>query len=160
MHEVPLPSTKSVRDLLSDLFGREIELTPLDITDPVLDHRSSVAVYRDDAKNTAAVVTADLTLSAYLSAALALLNRDAAEEVAAEGALPQSYLENLHEILSILGTLFNVGSPRSVRLADMHAPGQQLPPRVSELAVARGRRLDVTVSIPGYGSGRMALVAT
>jgi hypothetical protein len=160
MHQVPLPSTKAVRDLLSDLLGREVDLAPIDVIDPVLDHRSAVGVYHDEARNTAAVVTADLALSAYLAAALALLNKEAADEVAADAALPESYLENLHEILNIVGTLFNAESPRPVRLADMHGPGQQVPPRVADLAIARGRRLDVTVSIPGYGSGHMALVGS
>lgn len=158
MYDVPLPTLKAVRDLLGDLLGRSVDVTPLDSSEPTLDHRATVGLYRDDAKNTAAVVTADLRLSTYLAAGLALLTKDAADEVAAQGALPQSYLENLHEILNILGTVFNTEGVRPVRLADMCAPGMPVPPRAAEFAVRRGSRLDVTVAITGYGSGHMALV--
>jgi hypothetical protein len=158
MVQPPLPTPKDVRDLLSDLLVRPVEVAPEDVSEPRLDARASVGVYQDDHKNVVAVVTTDLPLSARLAGCLALAPSDGTEEVAASGALPPSYAENLHEILNIVGTLFNSARTGPVRLTRMHAPGEQVPPQVTTLAGRTGRRLDLTVSISGYGSGQMALV--
>jgi hypothetical protein len=158
MADTLLPTSKSVRDLLSDLFGREVEVAERAVLDPELHPGSSVGVYRDDAKNTAAVVTADLALSVYLAAALGLTSKEAADEAVSTGALSDSYAENLHEILNIISGLFNAPGRRHVALHAVHGPGESLVPRVSTFATAVGSRLDLTVSVPGYGSGAMALV--
>jgi hypothetical protein len=157
MTDVPIPATKQLRDLLGDLYGREVEVSPLDDASAKLDPRATVASYHDDARNTVAVVTTDFPLSVNLAAGLALANREIAAEVAAGDSLPDDYAESVREVLSIVGTLFN--SPaRAVRFHDMHAPGTPVPPRVASFATATGRRLDVKVAVNGYGSGTMSVV--
>jgi hypothetical protein len=158
MAQPPLPTPKDVRDLFSDLLGRTVEVTAEDVTDPRLDARASVGIYQDAHKHTVAVVTTDPSLSAHLAGCLALTPSDAAREVAASGMLPTSYAENLHEVLNIVGTLFNSAGTRPVRFTQMHAPGEQVPAQVATFAGTTGRRLDLTVSISGYGSGQMAVV--
>jgi hypothetical protein len=159
MNEIPLPSAKAVRDLLSELFGRDVDVAQSDLpAEPRLDPRSTVAVYRDDAKNTAGVVTADLTLSTYLAAGLSLVSKDSADEAVSAGTLPATYAENVREVLSIVGTLLNSPVSRAVRMGAIHLPGEPVPFRVSDRAVATGRRLDLQVSISGYGSGQMSVV--
>lgn len=153
-----LPTVKDVRDLLGDLLGRPVEVTVDDAPPADLDPRASIGVYQDDWHNITAVVITDLTLSAHLAAALALTSKDAADDVVSSGSLDAAHAENLHETLNVLGTLFNRPGGRSTRLVAMHAPGEPVPPRPAALASTGGRRLAVTVSIPGYGSGQMALV--
>lgn len=77
----------------------------------------------------------------------------------ATGGLPDAYAENLHEVLNIMGRLFDATGSPHVRFHAMHSPGEPVPPLVTSLATMAGRRLDVTLSIPGYGSGEMSLVA-
>ena len=153
-----LPSAKAVRELLSDLLARDVELTTSDEAPSALPRGTSVGVYRDDARNIVAVVTVDLTLSTYLAAALALSSKEAAEEVAESGTLTPIYRENLHEVLNIVGTLFNGESARHVRLHELHTPGEPLPPAAAAFATAFGSRVDLDVSIPGYGAGRLGVV--
>lgn len=158
MAQRQLPTVKAVHDLLNDLFGRDVEIAARAVLTPELPPNASVGVYRDDAKNTVAVVTADLALAAYMAAGLALTSKDDAEELVAKGVLPDGFAETTHEILNIMGSLFNAPALPHVRLYAMHRPGEPVPPLAASFATATGQRLDLTVTIPGYGSGELALV--
>lgn len=158
MSNTALPTTKAVRDLLSTLFGRDVELSELPTVEPDLAPSSTVAVYRNAGNNDAAVVTADLTLSAHLAAMLGLTSKDAADEAVRRGTLSDAYAENLHEILSIMGALFNAEGSARVGLHAVHGPGEPVPPRVAAFAASIGSRLDLTLSLPGYGAGVMSIV--
>ena len=158
MATTTLPTVMEVRNLLGDLLGREVETALQDGTPAPLDPRACVGVYQDDRRNSVAVVVTDLPLSVYLAAALALAHKDAADEVVQQRTLTPTYTENLHEILNVVGTLFNRPGSPPTRLTAMHAPGDPVPPRVATQAGSTGNRLDMTVSIPGYGSGQMSLV--
>lgn len=157
MFDQPLPSSKDVRDLLSDLLGRDVTVAQEDApaTAPAAD--STVAVYRDDARNLVAIVVTDLALSGHLGAALALMSKDTVAEAVADRSLPAVLAENAREVLSIVGTLFN--GHRPVRLADVHLPGEAVPMQISAHSTALGRRrMDLDVAVPGYGSGQMSVV--
>jgi hypothetical protein len=158
MSTTTLPTVKDVHDLLGDLLGREVETTLHDGAPGPLDPRACLGVYQDDRHNSVAVVITDLPLSVYLAAALALTSKDAADELVKEKTLSPTYAENLHEILNILGTLFNRPGTPPTRLTAMHAPGEPVPPRVAAQASGTGNRLDMAVAIPGYGSGLLSLV--
>lgn len=158
MAEIQLPTVKAVHDLLNDIFGRDVDVVAQAVFEPKLAPDASVGVYRDEAKNLVAVVVADLALSAYLAAGLALTSKNDAEETVRKGMLPGSSAETMHEILNIMSTLFNDTSSRHVRFHALHPPKEPVPPLVSARATTTGRRLDVTVSVPGYGSGQMSLV--
>lgn len=158
MAESQLPTVKAVHDLLGDLFGRVVDVTAQVVLEPTLAPTTSVGVYRDEAKNTVAVVTADLALAAHLSAGLALTSKDGADEIVAKKVLPDASAETLHEILNIMGSLLNGPTTPHVQLHAVHWPGEPVPPLVSSRATATGSRLDLTVSVPGYGSGQMSIV--
>lgn len=158
MSSSALPTPKDVRDLLSDLLGRQVEVVAHDAPATPLAAGTTVGVYHDDRHNTVAVVTADLSLSAHLAAAIALTTKDGAEEAVRNRCLPATYTENLHEVLNVLGTLFNGPSTPATRLDAMHAPGEPVPPRTAELAGRTGHRVDMAVSIPAYGSGELGVV--
>lgn len=157
MYDQPLPSTKDVRDLLQDLLTREVTVAQDDETATMPAADSTVAVYRDDARNLVAIVITDLALSGHLGAALSLMSREVAGQALADRSLPAPLAENVHEVLSVVGTLFN--GHRAVRLTDVHLPGEPLPTQVSEQTAALGRRrMDIEVTVAGYGTGQMSVV--
>lgn len=157
MQTLALPAAKVVRDLLHDLLGREVTITQQDRPPAVPPPESAVAVYRDDAGYAAAVVVADLALSAYAGAGLALMGKDIADQAIVGRSLPPLLAENLHEVLNIVGALFNTHRP--VRLSTVHLPGEMAPMQVSDQAASFGRpRIDLDVSISGYGTGQMSVV--
>lgn len=158
MTKPSLPTAKSVRDLLTTLFGRDVELAEKVAADSRVPATSTVAAYRDDANNTVAVVVADLPSSAYLAAMLGLTSKDSADEEVKRGVLSEASTESLHETLSIMGALFNAeGLPR-VGIHAVHGSGETVPPRLAAFAEQIGSRLDLTLTLPGYGSGDLSIV--
>ena len=67
-------------------------------------------------------------------------------------------LDCAHEVLNVLSAVFNVGNAPHVRLYEMYGPRDEVPPDVASLAAMLGARMDVNLSIGGYGTGQMAIV--
>jgi hypothetical protein len=154
----PLPPAKAVRDLLLDLLGRNIDVAPADPYAPEGGERATLAVYVDDSMRTRAVAVADLQLSAYAGAAIGLVPAGGAEAAIEDGALPTAIEENLYEVLNICAALLNAEGLPHVKLYGMYGPGTVPPVDVSGFARTIGRRLDLQVTVAGYGAGRLSIV--
>jgi hypothetical protein len=154
-----LPPAKAVRDLLEDLLGRDIEVSPSEPLVPGVKEPAAVAVYVDKGLRTCAVVTFDLALSAYAGAAIGLIPKGGAEACLEEGELTPMVRDNLSEVLNIFSVIFQKPNVPAVRLYGVYEPGELPPADVSAYARTVGRRLDVTVKVAGYGFGRLAVVA-
>jgi hypothetical protein len=159
--EVPtthLPVTKEIKDLLTGLLGREVTLAPTSPLAPSTTSPRSVAVYVDDHLGCRAVIACDLAFSAHAAAALALLPVPVAEEAVAANALDEALAENLYEVLNVAAALFNAPGAVHVRLLELHAAGQPVPPAVLGRMLTLGRREDLEVEVAGYGTGRLSVV--
>jgi hypothetical protein len=155
---VPLPAAKDVRDMLTGLVGKPVNVTPGTPVTPTADRPVAVAVYVDPNMSVNALALMDLGASAYTGGALALLPpggcQDAVEE---DGELTGMQFEALHEVVNVLSALFNTqGAPHS-KLHKLYAPGEELP---SDLAgmLAAFNRVDLAIEIPTYGKGAISLV--
>ncbi len=153
-----LPTTKEIRDLLTDLLGREIQLSPTPPLAPTPNNPCTVAVYVDDSLQVTSVIAFDLPLSAYAGAAIGLVPVSGAEAAVEERILNDTLRENVYEVLNIAASLFNQDGATHVRLYDAHHIGNPLPGDVMVKAVTLGRREDLAVTVAGYGSGRLSVV--
>lgn len=153
-----LPSTKEIRDLLTDLLGREVTLSPGAPLAPTPANPCTVGVYVDDALRVTALVAVDLPLSAHVGAAIGLVPPTGAQEAVEAGVLNPTLQENLYEVLNIGASLFNVEGATHVRLYDAHHVGVPLPADLLARALTLGRREDLGVEVAGYGAGRLAFV--
>jgi hypothetical protein len=152
----PLPSRAVVRSVLEDLIGRPVDLAD---ADPVSSGPSNVvAVYVTDQLAMSAVVVLDLAGAARLGAALGLLPRGGAEDAVDEGHLSGMLRDNCHEVLNVLASTFNVPGAPHVRLYELYGPDSSLPTDVAGLSQALGRRLDVRLSVAGYGDVHLSVV--
>lgn len=154
-----LPQPKHVRDLFSDLLGRDVDVTPCGAFSPGGSARCSVGVYVDDTLRMTALVLLDLPLSAYAGAAIGLIPAGGAEACIEDGELSRMVFENLAEILNILaGTLNEQPEAPHQKLYACYDPSSVLPPDAQAAAQSLVGRLDLEVSIPGYGKGRLGIV--
>jgi len=155
--QTPLPSAKDVRDLLKGVLGRDIEVTtggPM--VNPLADDGALVGIYVDRFLKLTALVLLDLPLAARAGAAIALVPSGGAEFAIEEGALPQALFDNGAEILNVVASLLNVEGAPHLKLDRCYAPGQPLPSDVAKWVLAYVRRLDLEVSIKGYGEGKLS----
>jgi|1185.fasta_scaffold104345_2 hypothetical protein len=152
----PLPGRAAVRSLVEDLVGRPVELGD---GDPVPAHPTSVvAVYVDDMLGLAAVLVVDLPGAARLGSALGLLPPSGVDDAVDENRLSDLLQENCYEVLNVLSAALNVVGVPHVRLYEMYGPDAPLPADVAALTARAGERLDVVLSIAGYGDVRVSVV--
>lgn len=155
---VHLPAALEVRELVEGLVGRDVTVGPSTPLAPGPYSPASVAVYVDDQLRVRAVIVCDLALSAWTGAAIGLVPPRQAEEARVAGALTPTLVENLHEVLNVAASLFNVEGAAHLRLHVLHPAGPSLPGDAMARALALGRRLDLEVTVAGYGSGKLAVV--
>lgn len=153
-----LPAPKEIRDLLTELLGREVAVSPSAPLAATPRNPCTVGVYVDDSLQVVALVVTDLPLSAYVGAAIGLVPVGGATQAIEEGALGETLRENLYEVLNISAASFNAEGADHVRLYDVHHAGDALPPDILARSLTLGRREDLAVDVQGYGSGRIAVV--
>lgn len=153
-----LPAPKQIRDLLTELLDREVSLSPSAPLAPTPKNPCTIGVFVDDLLHVTALISFDLDLSAFAGAAIGLVPAAGAEAAIEEGVLNETLRENLYEVLNIAASLFNVEGATHMRLYDVHHAGIAVPPDVLARSLTLGRREDLAVEVPGYGSGRLSVV--
>lgn len=158
MTTVVLPHPKDVRDLFEGLLGRDVEVGPGDPVVPSETTFAGVGLYVEDNLSLSGAVAADLSLTAYAGAALGLVPVDSAnDQIRARSLMGQTW-ENFAELLNIGVSMFNQDGSPHVRLYSTHEPGELPQADVLDLLRGLGRRIDLTVSIAGYGRGTISIV--
>jgi hypothetical protein len=156
--ETHLPAPKEIRDLLTMLLGREVSLTPTGPLVPSATAPRSMCVYVDDHLGVRAVMACDLEFSARVAAALALVPAPGADAAIEAKSLDATLAESLGEVFSVAASLFNVAGAAHLRLHGVHPAGTVVPPHVQSRMVTLGRREDLEVTVPGYGTGRLSII--
>jgi hypothetical protein len=152
----PLPGRAAVRGLVEDLVGRPVELAD---GNPVPAHATNVvAVYVNDALGLSAAIVVDLAGAARLGGALGMLPPGGVQDAIDDGDVSGMLRDNCYEVLNVLAATFNVAGAPHVRLYEMYGPNASLPADVAALTARTGERLDVVLSIAGYGDVGVSVV--
>ena len=159
MPTVVLPSPKDIRDVLADLLGRDVDVAPCDPVVPAPDRPATLAVFVDDALATTCVGVMDLPLSAWVGAAIGLVPFGGAQGCVEDGELTPMVRDNLYEVLNVLSSTLNRPGASHQKLYAMHEPGSLPPADVMSWAKVVVGRIDLSVSVAGYGSGALGLVS-
>jgi hypothetical protein len=155
----PMPNSKVLKDMLEGLLGRDVEVRPGDPPQAGDLNGSMVAVYVDDTMKMAAVAGLDLTLAANLGAAIGLVPPGGAEVCVEDEALTPMIAENAAEVCNVLSALLNHDGGTHHKLHQVYLPGEPAPQDAASRLLALGNRLDLSVTVAGYGGGRFALSA-
>lgn len=153
-----VPNALEVRELLTDLLGRDVEVAPADPFTGDAAMGSTFAVYVDDADTTRVVAVMDFALSAWSGAAVGLMPAGGASDAIDERELSPMLKENLFEVLNVMAALLNGAGRPHTRLLTVHHVDSWPHSQVVLDAGTTGRRLDLTVTIPLYGKGRLSVV--
>ncbi len=153
-----LPVPFEVRTLLDELFGRPVEVKPSPPWAPLNGEPGTFALYVDDSLVVRALGVCDLRFSAYAGAAIGLTPPAIAEAAVKARAVDEALQENLYEVLNICAALYNVEGAAHMKLHQVHHVGTTVAPQVQALSAVLGRRLDLSVEISGYGTGRLSFV--
>jgi hypothetical protein len=149
-----LPSAMAVRQLLERLLGRGIDTAACP---PPTGRTAVLGLYVCDRGRMTTVLTLDLPLAAYLGSSLALLPPRVAESTIADGELGPDLLENIAEVLNVLAAVLNEHSDTHQRLYAAY-PGSEAPADAAAHSKALGSRLDLAITVQGYGAGTLSCV--
>jgi hypothetical protein len=158
MTTIALPHPKDVRDLLEGLLGREVEVGAGEPVLPTETALAGVGLYVEDNLSLAAAIAADLELTAYAGAALGLIPAGSAQDMIRSRQVSDAVWENFGELLNIGVSLLRHDSTPHVRLYSANEPGDLPQADVCELLRGLGRRIDLSVTISGYGTGNLSIV--
>jgi hypothetical protein len=117
-----------------------------------------VGVYVNDSLGLAAAIVVDLAGAARLGGALGMLPPGGVDDAIEDNALSGMLQDNCHEVLNVLAVTLNVAGAPHVRLYEMYGPDDSVPADVAALTARTGERLDVVLSIAGYGDVRVSVV--
>jgi hypothetical protein len=152
-----LPTAADVRGLLDGLFDRAVAVH--EEPEPVLPGRGVhvVGSYLDDTGTVRALVLCDLVLGCVLGAALALVPMPRVQEALDAQAVPADLADNTQEVLNVAASLFNSAAAHLTLTAVQVAP-EPVTPEVVDFLRAAPHRVDLTVEVPGYGTGVLVLL--
>lgn len=152
-----LPSPKDVRDMLEELLGKDITVGDGPPPSAAEVQKAAVAVYVDDTNQVAGVGGMDLPLASWVGAAIGLIPKGGAEACIEDGELSKLVGENVREVTNVMAALLNREGAPHLRLEkeSCYLPGTPAPADVQARLVALGARLDLAVTVAGYGSGKL-----
>ena len=119
--------------------------------------KMTVAAYRLEGTPVLGVCACDADLGAYLGALLSLIPLGPAKEAATAGSYPEALANNLREVFNVLAVMFEPVNGRHLRLAEIIPLGAAVAPDVMAALQTAPLRLDLSVDVPGYGAGRLAM---
>lgn len=154
-----LPEVEVIRLFLIDLLGKAVEVKKSDPVPLPPSGPCAVADYTDSTNSLGAVCLYDLCLAVYAGAALSLLPYKVASESTRVSRLSEVIADNVHEIFNVSSHLLNNdGGSSHLRLRNVYPPGSAIPAALQAQMSAHCARIDINVTIPGYGSGRLTLL--
>jgi hypothetical protein len=115
-----------------------------------------VATYVTERLQLGAVIGLDFSLAANLGAAVGLIPAGGAQACLEDKALSPVIAENLAEVCNILASMLNQQGCARLKLERTYLPTEPPPNDVVGCLLAIGRRIDLNVSITGYGAGRLS----
>jgi len=155
-----LPPTKNLKDLLEGMLGRDVDLDPsakpLDSIDTV---GSLIATYRDDDFGLRALLGWSLPAGAHVGTSIGLLPAPLAKDMVADRALRADVVDNLAEVSNVMAALFDLPGNPHVRMVERFHPAATAPAELAAVLYRHADRIDLDVSVKGYGAGKLALVS-
>ena len=149
------PSAEEVRSVLATLLGKNVTVRSLPPGKPIAG--AVFAAYGADDGPASIVCVGDIGFAANAGAALALMPAATAQECIGKGKLAGPLFENVCEILNVCGQLLNRVPGQRIVLRSASDKLPDLPAEARGVLAAPTQRLDLSVEITGYGSGRIAL---
>ncbi len=155
----PIPEESQIRQIFSMLFGNDLVL---DSGKPEGsdDAKNMYAVFIDDGGKRVTACVCDYKFAAFAGSALTRIPVGGAEDAATTGEFTDMMLSNLHEIMNICSRLFMNNTSPHLRLDTVYPSQDSVPDAARVMLDTCQQRIDYTVSIPGYGKGRVSFLCT
>lgn len=147
-----------VDQVFGSLFSRGVTVKVLPKPVALAGTTWAVGIYVDSQGAPSALTLFDFSLANYAGAALSIVPAATAAECIRNGVMDELLHDNLSEVLNIGSAVYNTPDGRHVRLKEMTlvkdaVKAAELSPEFKAILVRPAERLDLNLTINGYGSG-------
>ncbi len=146
----------TVASVLEELVRRRVRVAEVDES-PRREMACTFARYVDADGHDVAVCIAEIAFAAATTAALSMASPRSAAEWAEAGVLTEAMAQNFYEVANVLTSVVNPGRGRCMLVEVLQLADSERPPDHEQLAASPRVNLEVTVE--GYGTGRIAIIA-
>jgi putative intracellular protease/amidase len=153
----PFPKPGTIRQIISDLLGREVTVVR---GDPLVLEPDTLAVVSDfiaDDGTIAAICLTDLRLSNALGAALTMVPPRRVDEIVKNRVVDEQNLASLTEIVNIMARLFNSNDCGHLKWHKIYTLPGELPEDAVGLMKSTVARRDYDVTLEAYGAGKLSV---
>jgi hypothetical protein len=160
--KIPLPIQEVLKDFFVDLLGKgaaaskakEMKLNPDS------DRKLVVSVWEDKWNRIGAICVAEQMMAAIAGAALVMAPASSLGDIEKSGELPENLLDNYNEVVNILSSVMNQTEAVHLRLKQtFQFPDEELPKDLWAVVEAPSNRRDFDLTVEGYGSGKLSILA-
>ncbi|MCP5143041.1 MAG: hypothetical protein H6926_06035 [Chromatiales bacterium] len=157
------PEMNIVRMLFGTVFGRDVKVKPRSASLMMPTGTGApvgpfVAVYGNDRPTPLGVVLFDLPLAAITSCAFSMMPPGVVNDAVRTGRLDEVMTDNFQEIMNISSRLFGRPDGPRVRFEGGYSSPALVPERVGHIIRSPRFRDDWEITVPGYGSGGIAIM--
>lgn len=153
--ELSLPVVLS---LFTDLIGRTVRGDETAPADSSTAERTLRAVFVRSGEGPAALYAIDVELAAAMSAALVMMPPALVQDCVRDGALHPMLVDNAFEVCNVGARLVNRAGGTHYKLREQVLPGASLPADAAHLVAEATQRIDLELTVQGYGSGVLTIL--
>lgn len=145
-----VPDVDDVVEMLSMLFGGDVDVTPITSAP---DGKCFSGSFISDSGELSSLCVASLPFVGYSGAALSMMPAAAAKDMIEENDLSKTLLDNFYEVMNVCSRLFMSDNSPHLKLSAVHSQADT-PARIAELGAPRLQRA-FDIAIPRYGKGQL-----
>jgi hypothetical protein len=160
MSTYTVPSTSDTEETLSMLFGDDTLIKSGKALDIKAGNGNFVAIYVNDDSSPVAASVCDVSFAAFAGSSLSMIPAGGARDAVKSRDLSVDMLNNLNEVMNIIGSLLMDKDTPHLRLETIYADAGELPENALAIVNAPTGRANYEVDIPRYGKALLSLLVT
>lgn len=160
MSTYTVPSTSDTEETLSMLFGDDTFIKTGKALDVKAGNGNFIAVYVNDDNSPVATSICDVSFAAFAGSSLSMIPAGGAKDAVKSKDLSDDMLNNLNEVMNIIGSLLMDKDTPHLRLETIYKDAGEVPENALAMASAPAGQVSYEVDIPRYGKGLLSLFVT
>ena len=153
-----IPPAVDIEELLTTLLDLDVEVKTISKVAYSNQDICVLGLFKKEENHLGAVVIGDRYFANFIGASLTRMAADSARRDIKSGMITDTMLENVEEVFSVFGNNLNARGAPHLMLHQTRTDTVPLPEPLGKVVDVAPNRIDLQISIPGYGKGTMSLV--
>ena len=162
--EIPLskpdriPPAVEIEELLTTLLDLDVEVSTISKLPYNSKDICVLGLYRKEEKHLGGLAIGDRYFSNYIGASLTRMPAEGARSDGRQSVVTETILENVGEVFNVLTSTLNARGAPHLTLHQTRKDSMPLAGPLGKIVGVAPNRIDLQVSVPGYGKGTFTLI--